>query len=1323
MKAYRFVSELPKVTKDTAVSELNTLFAGEESLDLVVTPDVTITMDAAFDASSVKLRSTGDIHLAADTQPSAEELAKLDCSDVKGGLLRSWLTPGVVGFNFRSANGSDVSGALATTDNWIHDNNSANGTSTELFADGLSTLTWASANTWSCSGSTIISGYLDDGPKNGHGAEVHLTNVPYTTYDVIVYCSSDSNPGQFLAKTVNGKTYTWDPAAGAAVEGSSVWGKAALTTPAYGVNTLRIKDLSGPLTIYGNVRSGSNRGGIAAIQIMPPSAPDNIKTYTLTLDGTATTWSGGVWTLNGESATAQTSGYVEIVATASTALTVDGAVSLTGLKFVGGEGIVTTIAIGDGGSMYSMSATVESGVLQQGGDNALGTTPTVVVEDGATFDMNGHAVSSSSAFYINGAGAGDWPWALTSSSGAGGAILGGLYLTDNATIGGANELKIGQTQAGYNCYLQGFTLTKTGSGALTGTNMNTPGTGTIDVQGGDMSVNQWNNLNNAGGDTTVILNAGTSLNNGTDRIVPMGTLKLLGGTLSTASRAFKVNTLLAGSGETANFAFADGASASLTGDFTVTSALTLEGAVSFLKDETAGGDVVVDIPGTLTASGTITVGPGVTLNLRTNRPTTQLTVSDGATLAVQLQSDFDVVSLNVSSRPSLVVYDAEGEVVENPNVLYENNTLVIMSGLPTLPVAAGSLASFETDWLAPIRPVDGGGAIIEIFSDSEHSGTAEIMVDGDYFLEGLTISGEGEVFFTGDGSLTVTNIYVKNGATLVHDAGLLSADAIELDSGTVLKIDGITETAAISGAGAVETYGTVVMAAVNSMTGGIAVKPGSSLSTSVVPVWKDASAKDACNSGFGPYNKDWACSALSSVVVEDGGCVDINNVASEDAGVALTIAGKGILNDGVYSGAVMYSGSAARGSNKRQISSLSLTKDAIVDVGVGWGLVHADHGAAHLALAGHTLTIRGTGTVPMVNVNASESTGTLIIDGATLELSNAASNFSGVDIILNGCTSVNFTTAPSALGSLTVKPTIDGTTASAWNLPSSITSVVNTVNVDSTGLTAGELITLLTVPTSVTLSGDNISVVASGRYDPEPIISENKVKVRVKDPTPFLHYDFNNGAAADTGAASDSGTTISGFGEASSVTLVKSRNGQAVHVHTGYTPYWGSYESDVSPFLSGEATVTGVFKLRETGVVLWGLGGAADSKAFGVVATSANSLAVVAKGSSGVETLVTVENTADLSSGWHFFAVVASADGTALYVDGLSASSDKVIPSGIGQQGQLGSFHGGAIGGSKVGNAGYLLDDWRVYDAALTENEVRELRRKVNPPPFRLMIR
>ena len=555
---YRITAEVVSIHKDvevssdTTASAINGMVGSATDVAVAVADGVTITVDEAFNAAIKSVSSTGSITLSAASQPDASYLANVDFSGVQGGLLRSWLTPGVVGFNFRSASGTDVSGALATADNWIHDNNSASGTSAAMFADGLSTLKWSSANTWACSGSTIISGYLDDGANGGNGATVTLSNVPYETYDVIVYCSSDTANGDFLAKTVNGTTYTWDSTAGAVVVGNSTWGKAALSTPVYGVNALRIKNLSGPLTIYGLAKNGNSRGGIAAIEIMPPNTPDNIRTYTLTLSGTATTWSAGTWTLNDQTVDAPASGYVEIVASASTALTVDQAVSLADLKVRGDTNIVINVSTNDSGSLYAIKATVESGVFQQGSPAVLGTTPSIVVASGATFDENGMAINAANAVTIAGAGAGNWPWALTSSSGAGGAILGGLYLSANATIGGANELKVGQTQAGYQCYLQGFTLTKTGAGAFTGTNMNTPGTGTIDVRGGDMSVNQWNNLNNNGGDTTVILNSGTSLANGTDRIVPMSALGLYGGTLSTASKAFKVNTALRGAGETAN---------------------------------------------------------------------------------------------------------------------------------------------------------------------------------------------------------------------------------------------------------------------------------------------------------------------------------------------------------------------------------------------------------------------------------------------------------------------------------------------------------------------------------------------------------------------------------------------------------------------------------------------------------------------------------------------------------------------------------------------------------------------------------------------------
>ena len=1313
MTGYVWPSEIQtiNVSANTSVSAINAQYDSStyKAAKVTVASGVTITVDAAFNAKIQSVSSTGSITLSAASQPDASYLANVDFSGVQGGLLRSWLTPGVVGFNFRSASGTDVSGALATADNWIHDNNSASGTSTAMFADGLSTLTWSSKETWACSGSTIISGYLDDGANGGNGATVTLSNVPYETYDVIVYCSSDTASGDFLAKTVNGTTYTWDTAAGAVVVGNSTWGKAALSTPVYGVNALRIKNLSGPLTIYGLAKNGNSRGGIAAIEIMPPNTPDNIRTYTLTLSGTATTWSAGTWTLNNLTVDAPASGYVEIVATASTALTVDQAVNLADLKVRGDTNIVVNVATNSTGSLYAIKATVESGVFQQGSPAVLGATPSIVVKSGATFDENGMAVNAASAVTIAGAGAGNWPWALTSSSGAGSAILGGLYLSANATIGGANELKIGQTGAGYSCYLQGFTLTKTGAGALTGTNMNTPGTGTIDVQGGAMSVNQWNNLNNNGGDTTVILNSGTSLANGTDRVVPMSALGLYGGTLSTANKAFKVNTAFRGAGETANLVFGNGASAMLTGNLTVTASLTLDGSVTFLKDAEAASDVVVTLASLTASSGTITVGTGVTLNLGESRPTATITVAQGGTLAAQLQSASDVIEFSTSAQPAnVILYDANGNVVSNPRVTYSDGTLTIMPPVPVLE-ASGTVA-FDTaaNWVDSAMPGNDGDAIIELSDD------ATITVSGTYTLGSLTITGSGVVTFSGNGTITAANISVKNGATFTRNASISATTGISLDSGTVLKLEGVTESAVISGAGAVETYGTVVLAAANTMTGGITVKPGSALSTTAA-------------GGYGEYQAGWAYTAQRQVVVEDGGTVDINNVANRDGAVALTIAGKGILSGGVYSGAVTYSGTTAITSGSRQISSLVLTGDALVDVGAGWGLVHSGWSDARLGLNGHTLTVRGTGTFPVVKANnGAATTGTLVLDGATLELSNAASNLAGVNVVAKGCATINVATAPSALGSLTLKPTATGTTASNWNLPSGFVPKVDTSNIDQTGLSNGQVLTLFTAPSGATLSSETISVTAGGRFT--TAISGNTVTATFSAaiPQPFLHYDFNNGAAVDTGKASDSKTQIYAFGEASGATFVPARDGRAVNVLApGYTAYWDTNVSGVSPFAVGEVSVTAVAKMKETGVILWGLGNTNNrNTALGLVVSNSTTVAVYARNEEGtVEEVVVVSGAKDLTNGYHFFAVVANASGTTLYVDNLSASTEKTISFAIGQQGQFGSFHGGAIGARKVGTDGYYLDDWRVYDAALTADDIKTLRKQFMPPPLLIRIR
>ncbi len=1313
MKGYYFPSEIQtiNVQSDTAVSAINAQYESTtyKAAKVTVTSGVTITVDEAFSEKIQSVSSTGSITLSAASQPDASyNLANVDFSGVQGGLLRSWLTPGVVGFNFRSASGTDVSDALATTENWVHDNNSANATSTAMFADGLSTLTWSSANTWACSGSTIISGYLDDGANGGNGAAVTLSNVPYETYDVIVYCSSDSNPGQFLAKTVNGTTYTWDTSVGAVVAGNAAWGKAALSTPVYGVNALRIKNLSGPLTIYGGARSGSIRGGIAAIEIMPPDTPDNITYYTLALNGTATTWSGGTWTLNGQTVAAPASGYVEIEASASTVLTVDQAVNLVDLKVRGGENIVVNIAAGSG-SLSSIKATVKSGVLQQGTAAVLGATPSVVVEGGATFDMNGMAVDAANAFSIAGAGAGNWPWALTSSSGAGGAILGGLYLSANATIGGENELKVGQTQAGYQCYLQGFTLTKTGGGAFTGTNMNTPGTGTIDVQGGAMSVNQWNNLNSASGDTTVILNSGTSLANGTDRVISMSTLGLYGGTLSTASKAFKVNTAFRGAGETANLAFGDGASASLTGDLTVTATMTLDGSMTFLKDQEAAADVVVT-PAVLTASsGTITVGAGVTLNLGTSRPACIIAVDDDGALGVQLQSAGDVVILSLSSQPqSLVVYDENGDQLDSPRVSYSNGTLTIMAHLPTLPAVGATAFDTVGNWEGGVMPGLNEDAIIEL------SGDAEITVSGTYILGNLTITGSGEAVFSGSGAIQAANLIVRNGAALVRNATISATTGIDIDSGTVLKIDGVTESAVISGGGSVETYGNVDMAALNTFTGGITAKSGtlttSAASTQTSPAWL---------TGFGPYQTGWSNANLKSITVEDGACVDINHVIDNGIGYKLTIVGKGVEANGVYSGAVKYTGANAQGYGARQLSNITLTGDALVDLGAGWGLVHHGYGAATLALGGHTLTIRASNrqNFPIQNLTVS-SAGTIVLEGATLLFGmNEPCNLSGATVIAKGGSTLDFDMSPTAIGAVVIAPSATASVAvDGYSMMTNVVPAVKTYAIDPAVATPSVQMTLMTTDANLT-AGGNVTLVGSSRFEVS-VSGQNVVATMCQGlPAPFLHYDFNGGSSI----AEDSRFSL---GSSLSPQYVSGWNGEAGVFDNNTKPWYDSNTSGMSPFHAGEMTAISLVKVREVGnKILWNFGSGWND-GMALIAKDASTISLVswAGGADGSD-VVSVSGIDNLVGKWHLVTIVAGLEGTTLYVDDQHATVGAVLPSGISAQGQFGSIHGTVKNYSGISGDGFLLDDWRVYDATLTHEEVKALKSALLPKPFNFILR
>ena len=723
----------------------------------------------------------------------------------------------------------------------------------------------------------------------------------------------------------------------------------------------------------------------------------------------------------------------------------------------------------------------------------------------------------------------------------------------------------------------------------------------------------------------------------------------------------------------------------------------------------------------LTAATSVSATGNGILAFGTTRPSGTIALGEDVGISVRMQNSGDsVIELSFSRSPaSVTVYDENGDLYEDASYSYdaESETLTIFSAC-TLEAGTGT-TDFDdsTNWNGSVKPINGAKAVVKV------TGDVTLAINGEYSLAALTFSGEGNVEIVGDGSISADTLAVVDGATFSPN-GKVSAAGITLALNSVLCLRDTTVTAPISGAGAVETYGTVVLAHANTMTGGITVKPGSLLSAS------EAGA-------YGEYSTGWAYTAQRRVIVEDGGTVDINNIANDDSAVALTIAGKGVLVDGVYAGAVKYSGPNAITSGSRQISSIVLMDDALVDLGAGWGLVHSGWGDARLGLNGHTLTVRGTGIFPVVNVNnvnGAATTGTLVLDGARLELSNRASNLAGIDIIAKGCASNHIATAPSAIGSFTLKPSATGTIAGVWNFPSGFVPSLDTSNVDPTGLSGGQVLTLFTAPSA--LSSSTISVNAGGRFTTAIVGNTVTATVKAGIPANYIHYDFNNGTDKNTARAADSFATIDIGGEAGG----GGSNGRSAIVYnngaTRYTPYWNSYsvvDSSVaskSPMHACEMTVTTVARLKQTDMIIWGLGSAQTGVAvIGLVALSPTSAAVVTKSESNVvDTVVTISNTPDLTKGYHFFAVVANASGTTLYVDNACASSEKTLPQGIGQYGQLGSFHYGAQnvdapGANLVGAAGFLLDDWRIYDAALSHAEIRAVKREICPDPLFIRLR
>ena len=490
-------------------------------------------------------------------------------------------------------------------------------------------------------------------------------------------------------------------------------------------------------------------------------------------------------------------GELKVVTDKSIAVTLNAAAQVGTLTVTGAVNAVVTVSCGTEGSFVATGGvTVEGGVLQQGSAGALGATPTVTVKDGGTFDFNKLNPDAATSYEIAGAGAGNWPWAMTSTGGTVDDYFDNITLTSDVTIGSSenSQIKIGSSSdpGAANrgrLTLNGHTLTVAGGMWTTYRYISMPGAGTIDFAGRGIGVYQ-GAFNNQGGETTLVLRPEASKTVAIYNATTVYALDWRGYKINTEA-ALTIKSLLTVSGgdkETARLTFADGATAVLSDNLAITTTLTANGALSLTRAAGVEDTIVVAATNSVSGSGAITVGEGVTLDLGKSRPTSAtITMSEGAALMLQLKSDTEIPVLKVSSEidsAKMTVFDKDGNEVPDFRATYdgEAGTMTIYAGVYVWTNADGT-GSFGSDanWSVGSAPPSGKDFIVDV------KGETDIEVSREYILGNMEVRGGGTAKFAGIGSISVTKASVVTGTALVT-GGKVTFPAINLPVGATATL-------------------------------------------------------------------------------------------------------------------------------------------------------------------------------------------------------------------------------------------------------------------------------------------------------------------------------------------------------------------------------------------------------------------------------------------------------------------------------------------------------------------------------------------------------
>ncbi len=755
------------------------------------------------------------------------------------------------------------------------------------------------------------------------------------------------------------------------------------------------------------------------------------------------------------------SGDKLIIDGSSEAITVSGVISGTGA--VETKGNVTL----SGKNTFTGGLTVKKGTTKLGNANAFGaTSKAVVVENDASIDLNG-MIDGNYTYTISGTGDGG-SGALKNS---GGALLVksqtvGINLNGDALIvaDGDEEVDhswglLGRSYAKTKINLNGYTLRKRGKGAFRLCNTTITG-GFVQIEEGSLYVEPTDREDKKKLSSTIsdvklrmmgdsvlsvpwyLISSGTSTLEiysepgassaggvkldgwryikdsayGTDGfrwVMAGGTLDLTNKSQSELNDFFTKNNLTVSANSTIRIARG--------------CTLPMSGKKIVMQENPNGTEKLTF---TTTTDTTTTDGTDETIvELGTQRPDVPLCVGANVKLKMKLNAGelkFDLIMPDCTTGDEdalKAVLDVEG-LTDYDVTFGANGKVTISKPMPSFKPAVTTTE----------------GAVVD-FSDTTENGkwlnweegATEITIDLSDSTVPVTIN-------LGDTEWAFNNIYVKGGQTvrfegLITASGTLSladnatlvqtvaqiAQSVIVAKGTTLVLDGSsysTETpmkitSIISGAGAVETYGTVVMATAQEFMGDMTAKEGSKVSMTV-------------QYGYGP--------AGSTVNVECGACVDLSQV--KHSGYKFVVSGLGIKG----SGALMNSGDSLPYSTSH-IQALALSDDDIAETVISaeekhnWGLIYKSGSTYHLTtldLKGKTLRKRGAGNFWLANAVA-PSGGTIVIEEGALSVKEGdgsskkyESGLTNLTVVLSAQGKFETNTNPGKLAKIAIDETATG---------------------------------------------------------------------------------------------------------------------------------------------------------------------------------------------------------------------------------------------------------------------------------------------------------